>query len=169
MDADPNIINVWGHGSPDGIEYNGKMIDNTKSFDQILKSHSTVWKQHKQGDFAIIVLHSCTTADFANELSKDKLFDNVLIIAPNKNIQIHYKQGNRIGYSQRYHQTYYRGYYGYTTVSIFNPLTKRQELGIWIGYKNGRVYNNYSGEASSKPGSKGFEYRTFFDIIFGLR
>ena len=169
MDADPNIINVWGHGSPDGIEYNGKMIDNAKSFDQILKSHSTVWKQHKQGDFAIIVLHSCTTADFANELSKDKLFDNVLIIAPNKNIQIHYKQGNRIGYSQRYHQTYYRGYYGYTTVSNINPLTKRQELGKWIGYKNGRVYNNYSGKASSKPGSKGFEYRTFFDIIFGLR
>ncbi len=164
MKTDSKIINVWGHGSPEGIEYNGRIIDTADSFDKMLKSHSSVWNRRKQGENTIIVLHSCSTADFAQELSKDKRFKNVLIVAPNKNIQVHYKEGKKIGKDNRYRLAYY----GYTTVSNTNIRTGKTEMGQWLGYKNGVLYNNYAGDSKPQPGSQGFEYRTLKDRFLSI-
>ena len=127
-------------------------------------SHTSVWNRRKQGENTIIVLHSCSTADFAQELSKDKRFKNVLIVAPNKNIQVHYKEGKTIGKDNRYRLAYY----GYTTVSNTNIRTGKTEMGQWLGYKNGVLYNNYAGDSKLQPGSQGFEYRTLKDRFLSI-
>ena len=88
FDDDPNVINVWGHGDNDGIDYNGKTLSSARDFDEMLKEHSEVWKNHTQGNPAIIVLHSCSTADFAKILSASDLFRNVLIIGPTENVKV---------------------------------------------------------------------------------
>ena len=50
------------------------------------------WSKRNDGDFAIIVFHSCETGkgenSFAQILSKSEEFKNVLIIAPSENVVI---------------------------------------------------------------------------------
>ena len=174
LNPDPRVINVWGHGNDTGIEYNGKDISTGEEFDNVLKEHSSVWKDHKDGEFAIIVLHSCSTSKFAKKLSESKKFKNVLIIAPDKNIQVRYKNIKRLGYNSKTKRTYYLSQYIYTGVSnnkSNNPNEFTKDIGLWIGYKNGNVYNNYSGDfrgagnSEDRPGGVGFEYRTFGERV----
>ena len=46
-----------------------------------------------------------------------------------------------------------------------------KDIGLWIGYKNGNVYNSYSGDfrgagnSEDRPGGVGFEYRTFGERV----
>lgn len=96
FDDDPNVINVWGHGDNDGIDYNGKTLSSARDFDEMLKEHSEVWKNHAQGNPAIIVLHSCSTADFAKILSASDLFRNVLIIGPTENVKVSFYKSKLI-------------------------------------------------------------------------
>ena len=174
LNPDPRVINVWGHGNDTGIEYNGKDISTGEEFDKVLKEHSSVWKDHKDGEFAIIVLHSCSTSKFAKKLSESKKFKNVLIIAPDKNIQVICTVIKRLGYNSKTKRTYYLSQYKYTGVSnnkSKNPNEFTKDIGLWIGYKNGNVYNNYSGDfrragnSEDRPGGVGFEYRTFEERV----
>ena len=174
LNPDPRVINVWGHGNDTGIEYNGKDISTGEEFDNVLKEHSSVWKDHKDGEFAIIVLHSCSTSKFAKKLSESKKFKNVLIIAPDKNIQVRYKNIKRLGYNSKTKRTNYLSQYIYTGVSnnkSNNPNEFTKDIGLWIGYKNGNVYNSYSGDfrgagnSEDRPGGVGFEYRTFGERV----
>lgn len=116
FDDDPNVINVWGHGDNDGIDYNGKTLSSARDFDEMLKEHSEVWKNHAQGNPAIIVLHSCSTADFAKILSASDLFRNVLIIGPTENVKVSFYKSKLIKYDRKSGYAFYKGHYENTKV-----------------------------------------------------
>ncbi len=170
FDDDPNVINVWGHGDNDGIDYNGKTLSSARDFDEMLKEHSEVWKNHAQGNPAIIVLHSCSTADFAKILSASDLFRNVLIIGPTENVKVSFYKSKLIKYDRKSGYAFYKGHYENTKVETVSRWGKVKS-GIWIGYRNGKYYNSYDGgektryQSDEKTGGKGFEYRTLWDRI----
>lgn len=170
FDDDPNVINVWGHGDNDGIDYNGKTLSSARDFDEMLKEHSEVWKNHAQGNPAIIVLHSCSTADFAKILSASDLFRNVLIIGPTENVKVSFYKSKLIKYDRKSGYAFYKGHYENTKLeTVFR--SGKVKSGIWIGYRNGKYYNSYDGgektryQSDEKPGGEGFEYRTLWDRI----
>ena len=161
---DPNVINIWAHGDSKGISFRGqKDIGDAQSFSDALKSVSKIWKNHKEGEAATIVLHSCMTSSFAKKLSEDPIFKNVLIIAPNRNVQVRNSVGKPIRRINN-HQTLNKATYKETGVSNDGYTT-----GSWIGYRNNNVYNTYDGSFKGtgelKPGTKGFDYRTLMDVI----
>lgn len=53
-----------------------------------------------------------------------------------------------------------------------NVRTLKKSTGYWMGYKNGEFYNKYSGDFktpnqnSEKPGAKGFDYDTWWQIVY---
>jgi RHS repeat-associated protein len=170
FDDDPNVINVWGHGDQNGIQYGDQHIQNADKFNEILKEHSDIWKNHKKGSPAIIVLHSCSTADFAKILSASDLFRNVLIIGPTENVKVSFYKSKLIKYDRKSGYAFYKGHYENTKVETVSRWGKVKS-GIWIGYRNGKYYNSYDGgektryQSDEKPGGKGFEYRTLWDRI----
>ena len=170
FDDDPNVINVWGHGDQNGIQYGDQHIQNADKFNEILKEHSDIWKNHKKGSPAIIVLHSCSTADFAKILSASDLFRNVLIIGPTENVKVSFYKSKLIKYDRKSGYAFYKGHYENTKLeTVFR--SGKVKSGIWIGYRNGKYYNSYDGgektryQSDEKPGGKGFEYRTLWDRI----
>ncbi len=154
-----NVINIWAHGYSDGFYSLG--ITDAKSFNIMLNQNSKVWKTHSDNKQVVIVLHSCKTADFARKLSESELFKDVLIIAPNKNIQVRYEK-NKLK----------RILTGVSDYEGKNVRTLKKSTGYWMGYKNGEFYNKYSGDFktpnqnSEKPGAKGFDYDTWWQIIY---
>lgn len=170
FDDDPNVINVWGHGDQNGIQYGDQHIQNADKFNEILKEHSDIWKNHKKGSPAIIVLHSCSTADFAKIISASDLFRNVLIIGPTENVKVSFYKSKLIKYDRKSGYAFYKGHYENTKLeTVFR--SGKVKSGIWIGYRNGKYYNSYDGgektryQSDEKPGGKGFEYRTLWDRI----
>lgn len=170
FDDDPNVINVWGHGDQNGIQYGDQHIQTADKFNEILKEHSDIWKNHKKGSPAIIVLHSCSTADFAKILSASDLFRNVLIIGPTENVKVSFYKSKLIKYDRKSGYAFYKGHYENTKLeTVFR--SGKVKSGIWIGYRNGKYYNSYDGgeknryQSDEKPGGKGFEYRTLWDRI----
>ena len=154
-----NVINIWAHGYSDGFYSLG--ITDAKSFNIMLNQNSKVWKTHSDNKQVVIVLHSCKTSDFARKLSESELFKDVLIIAPNKNVQVRYEK-NKLK----------RILTGVSDYEGKNVRTLKKSTGYWIGYKNGEFYNKYSGDFktpnqnSEKPGAKGFDYDTWWQIIY---
>ena len=154
-----NVINIWAHGYSDGFYSLG--ITDAKSFNRMLNQNSKVWKTHSDNKQVVIVLHSCKTADFARKLSESKLFKDVLIIAPNKNVQVRYEK-NKLK----------RILTGVSDYEGKNVRTLKKSTGYWMGYKNGEFYNKYSGDFktpnqnSEKPGAKGFGYDTWWQIVY---
>ena len=158
---DPNVINVWVHGLPKGLGIAYQNIANASDFAAMLGEKSKIWKNHKQGEELTIVLHSCNTSDFARTLSEDAIFENVLIVAPDKQLQVRDGKINGV-------------YQISTGVSNYGGKNVKEILkstGSWQGYKNGRSYNRYSGDFktslqnSDKPGAKGFDYGSFWNRI----
>ena len=155
---DDGVINIWVHGlnGENGISY--EHIVNAESFNKMLKNKSTIWKRHITGNPAIIVLHSCQTSEFAKLLSSDPSFKNVLIVAPNKSLQI------RVGYTNKIKRIY-TGVSNYLDTDVHKLFLS---TGKWLGYENGKLYNEYPGDFktpqqnSEKPGAKGFVYEPFF-------
>ena len=154
-----NVINIWAHGYSDGFYSLG--ITDAKSFNRMLNQNSKVWKTHSDNKQVVIVLHSCKTADFARKLSESELFKDVLIIAPNKNVQVRYEK-NKLK----------RILTGVSDYEGKNVRTLKKSTGYWMGYKNGEFYNKYSGDFktpnqnSEKPGAKGFDYDTWWQIVY---
>jgi len=118
--------------------------------------------------FCIHVLLQSSLKNF----QKVKKIKNVLIIAPDKSIQVRYTNIKRLGYNSKTKRTYYLSKYIYTGVSnnkSNNPNEFTKDIGLWIGYNN--VYNNYSGDfrgagnSEDRPGGVGFEYRTFGERV----
>lgn len=167
FDDDPNVINVWGHGDQNGIQYGDQHIQNADKFNEILKGHSDIWKNHKKGSPAIIVLHSCSTADFAKILSASDLFRNVLIIGPTENVKVSFYKSKLIKYDRKSGYAFYKGHYENTKLeTVFR--SGKVKSGIWIGYRNGKYYDGGEKtryQSDEKPGGKGFEYRTLWDRI----
>ena len=163
---DDGVINIWVHGlnGENGISY--EHIVNAESFNKMLKNKSTIWKRHITGNPAIIVLHSCQTSEFAKLLSSDSSFKNVLIVAPNKSLQI------RVGYTNKIKRIY-TGVSNYLDTDVHKLFLS---TGKWLGYENGKLYNEYPGDFkipqqnSEKPGAKGFIYEPFLlRFIYNLK
>lgn len=165
---DPNVINIWAHGNSNGIFFRGQKdpIKDAQSFSDMLKTVSKIWKNHKEGEIVTIVLHSCMTASFAEKISKDPIFKDVLIIAPNREVQVRNRVGKTIKRLNN-NQTLNEATYIETGVS-----TDGHKTGSWMGYKDGKQYNEYDGsfkgKGELKPGTKGFDYRTFWDKLCSL-
>ena len=155
-----NVINIWSHGSKNGLEYNS--ISDAKSFEKMLNAKSFVWRNIASKKNTIIVLHSCQTSDFAKKLSESGIFKDVLIVAPDENLQV------RFGYDKKKKFHISTGVCSYDGKNIKNIM---KSTGSWVGYKNGKVYNTYDGnfkeprQNSEKPGAKGFDYRTFLQKL----
>lgn len=155
-----NVINIWSHGSKNGLEYNNIM--DAKSFEKMLNEKSSVWKNRSSKKNTIIILHSCQTSDFAKKVSSSGIFKDVLIVAPDKNLQVRFGDDKK----GKFHIA--TGVCSYDGKNIKKIM---MSTGSWIGYKNGKVYNTYSGNFKEpkqnleKPGAKGFDYRTFLQKL----
>ena len=165
LNADDNVINIWAHGSPTGISTpDEQQIENASDFIKMLSEHSSVWRNRKNLERIIIVLHACRTNEFAEKISKDERFKNVLIVAPTKDVHVRYQTLKIIGYNTKQHIKYSLVKYGFTGVAN-RPDSK--DIGMWIGHMNGKYYNSYSGEFKTRgelrPGAKGFDYYTLWD------
>ena len=153
-DGGDNVFNLWAHGDPGGFEvdkgYHTIYVNNVDMFYDLIQEDielKTNYEKYKDDDLTI-VLHMCTTAEFAKEISEDARFKDVTIIAPNGDYRVTETQissGTKYGTGKKYKYTH-------DITSPHNPRMK----GVWKAYKNGRSVTNY--RSSSSPGSKGFNY-----------
>ena len=79
---------MFAHGSPNGFNYKGHIIEGSHAVDFLYNmiqndtEMKQAFKQNKDNGFTII-LHMCSTATFAKQISSDPRFKNITIIAPN--------------------------------------------------------------------------------------
>ena len=128
----PNIINIWGHGVIDQkmIKLNKKAISNAAEFKKFLDKNSLAWQNRDSKAPITIVLHVCASANFAKDISKDKIFKNVTIVAPTTPISILY--GSR---SKNFSASYL------------------DNNGIWMSYKDGKSIKGVEYGKYDHPGS----------------
>ena len=147
-----NVINIWAHGSPDGINIYDKekgenvKISNSKDFKAFLGNNSKVWANRKEGEEVKIVLHSCKTGvsngreqSFAQKISSD--LNNTVVVAPNDDVYV--ANGHEIG--------------------VYNSSVNSKGVSLdsekrWVQFEKGVQSTTYKG--SSLPGSVGFKYVT---------
>ena len=129
---EPGIINIWGHGNDRGnsIELNETAVNNAIGFKDFLDKNSLVW-QARDGDAPItIVLHACSAASLAKEISKDKRFKNVTIVGPTEPITVLYGAESK----------------KFSTSFLDNN-------GIWVSYKDGKSIKGQEYSKYDHPGS----------------
>lgn len=162
---DENVVNIWAHGSRNsyrkkswGIEV-ATTSDGKKGYSYAYYIKSDVkrlrekidrtdkgWAQRKQNiGHPIIVLHSCASSQFAEKISGNEEFKDVIIIAPDATLN------SSIG----------KGEFVRTTISGEHYEKRRQ--GKWHVYMNGKPVIGKDGKpitynANAQPGSKGFNY-----------
>lgn len=162
-----NVINIWAHGYHDGkemgiVQGKNKQIDTPEKMIAILNKDSKVWRNRKNGEKIIIVLHSCKASAFAQKLSQSSLFKDVLIVAPTENLTV--ETNKETG-------EYIRS--EVTNEEDANKLSNNRDevsFGKWAAYKNGTPYNSYPGESldNNTPGSVGFNYLNISDKILNF-
>ena len=146
----PTVLNLFAHGSFNGFSHKGETSNSTggkavEFFYNMIQKDEGLKESYSKSK--IIVLHMCSTAKFAEKISRDPKFKDALIIAPSgdlvvseKTPKVNDKQINsKVEYSYR----------------IIGANNKKAH-GVWKAYKNGRVVANY--KDSSKPGSIGFNF-----------
>ena len=127
---DPNTIHIWGHGNGTGIYLNNVFYDSAKSINNFLNENSTVWKSRSNNP-VLIVLHSCYDASFAQKLSNNPIFKDVLVVGPTDKIRVEGLE-----------------------VNDTNPILLESYVvnkGKWIGYRNGKYERSW--DSYEKPGS----------------
>ena len=127
---DPNTIHIWGHGTGTGIYLNNVFYDSAKSINNFLNENSTVWKSRSNNP-VLIVLHSCYDASFAQKLSNNPIFKDVLVVGPTDKIRVEGLE-----------------------VNDTNPILLESYVvnkGKWIGYRNGKYERSW--DSYEKPGS----------------
>lgn len=136
----PGILNIWAHGIKlnkyDSYAWGidaGMQIGTATEFKETILNNSSEWKKN-QGENITIVLHSCSTSEFAKILSEDNLFKgkNITFIAPNATLVTNHK-GSRIN-----SKVYVKG--------RKKQVVKREE-GKWMVYKDGKLVSTFSAEA----------------------
>ena len=146
----PTVLNLFAHGSFNGFSYKGNTSGSTgeKSvkffYDMIQKDRGLKESYSKS---KIIVLHMCSTAKFAEKISRDPKFKDALIIAPSGDLAVSEKTpkvNDKLIKS--------KAEYSYRIIGA----TNKKAHGVWKAYRNGRVVANY--KDSSKPGSIGFNF-----------
>ena len=141
-----DILSIWGHGVSQGnsmtmgahsilYELNSYVIKiaSAAQFNQLLMEKSILWQDHNTGEFAVIMLHSCNTGkgieSFAQKMSSDSYFENVLIIAPNSNIVI--SDSKEIGVFN---------------TQLVNGKNVQGNVGEWNYYFNGKLVHQQRGD-----------------------
>ena len=89
----------------------------------------------------------CSTAKFAEKISRDPKFKDALIIAPSGDLAVSEKTPK-----VNDKQINSKAEYSYRIIGA----TNKKAHGVWKAYRNGRVVANY--KDSSKPGSIGFNF-----------
>lgn len=160
---EPSVINYWAHGNLGSMmtysyatqsEYNRS----PKDFLNNLEASSRVWKNRKQGNALIIVLHSCHTGDntkqdpcFAQQLSELPEMKNVTIIAP-------------VGYDTVVQMGDKWVEIGSEEPGVYQgKLNGKIDKPGWTQWKEGKLTQTYEGydphgNSSNIPGGKGFQY-----------
>ena len=126
-------IHFWAHGNNQLIETGNlsgdevTLISNPKAFNSYLKKYSKIWASRKNDEPAIIVLHSCSTGkgknSIAEQISNFPTFENVIIVAPSKNILI-------------------------INEKEYGPADKENisDMGVWKVFLNGKLVNTFNGK-----------------------
>ena len=154
-DGGENVFNLFAHGNTTGFGYRGHTDlstgKNAVNFLYGLIQNDSELKnsfaKHKGKDL-IIVLYMCKTANFAERVSKDPRFKDVLIIAPNGDFKASINKYT----TGMYNEIEIKKEYTNDILSPNDPSMK----GVWKAYRNGENIKNYKG--TSKPGSRGFDY-----------
>ena len=157
---------IWAHGlkeSPNskawGIEVNvnylvkkennyikgneSLIVSKATELSYLLNKFDGDWKTDKNGQ-AILILHACSTSDFAKEISKSEVFKDVIIIAPTENVYTSANGDERVSTTD-------------------NSLKGLETSGRWVVYKNGSPLLDQKGNPitysyDSQVGTKGFDY-----------
>ncbi len=164
------FVQVWAHGNKEsirgkatGIEVEidyyaprikgggyyhsrsreSKIVTDAGELSNLLNKYDQDWSTASSGQ-AILILHSCATSEFAQEISGAKEFQDVIIIAPTENVHTSSNGDERIA----------------TTI---NEKTGEEIEGIWEVFQNGKPLLDESGKpitypSNSQVGTKGFEY-----------
>lgn len=146
----PTVLNLFAHGSFNGFSYKGKTSGSTgeksvKFFYDMIQKDKGLKESYSKSK--IIVLHMCSTAKFAEKISRDPKFKDALIIAPSGDLAVSEKTpkvNDKLIKS--------KAEYSYRIIGA----TNKKAHGVWKAYRNGRVVANY--KDSSKPGSIGFNF-----------
>ena len=130
---------INGNGYCTGKEH--AKIQTAKKLDTLLKKYDRDWKNRKDGEKAIIILHSCSTSELAKEMSSDDVFKDVYIIAPNFNINTSNEMDEN---------------------SVSNCRDEDEE-NRWEVYQNGESVKDKDGNSITYPrysqvGTEDFEY-----------
>ena len=165
---DNNVVNIWAHGlkDPSDKKYRqqawGTGISKLSSGERWMEVASYLsrdvslfarrieiadkgWRKRNNGH-PILVLHSCASSTFAQEISASKEFKGVIIIAPDVTLHTTKEKGewlNSLVYGKHY---------------------EKKRSGLWHVYMNGSPLKDAAGKeiiygAKAQPGTRGFDYR----------
>jgi len=165
---DNNVVNIWAHGlkDPSDKKYRqqawGIGISKLSSGERWMEVASYLsrdvslfarridiadkgWRKRNNGH-PILVLHSCASSTFAQEISASKEFKGVIIIAPDVTLHTTKEKGewlNSLVYGKHY---------------------EKKRSGLWHVYMNGSPLKDAAGKeiiygAKAQPGTRGFDYR----------
>ena len=165
---DNNVVNIWAHGlkDPSDKKYRqqawGIGISKLSSGERWMEVASYLsrdvslfarridiadkgWRKRNNGH-PILVLHSCASSTFAQEISVSKEFKGVIIIAPDVTLHTTKEKGewlNSLVYGKHY---------------------EKKRSGLWHVYMNGSPLKDAAGKeiiygAKAQPGTRGFDYR----------
>ena len=119
------------------------IVSKATELSYLLNKFDGDWKTDKNGQ-AILILHACSTSDFAKEISKSEVFKDVIIIAPTENVYTSANGDERVSTTD-------------------NSLKGLETSGRWVVYKNGSPLLDQKGNPitysyDSQVGTKGFDY-----------
>ena len=120
-----------------------KIVGDARELSELLIKYDRDWLK-ESSEQSILILHSCATSEFAQELSSSEEFQDVIIIAPTENLHTSSNGDERVA----------------TTI---NEETGEEIEGQWEVYKNGKPLLDEAGNpitypSNSQVGTKGFEY-----------
>ena len=165
---DDNVVNIWAHGlkDPSDKKYRqqawGIGISKLGSGERWMEVASYLpkdvsllarridiadkgWRERNNGH-PILVLHSCASSTFAQEISASEEFKGVIIIAPDVTL----------------HSTKDKG--EWLNSLVYGKHYEKKRPGLWHVYMNGSPLKDAAGKEitygpNAQPGTRGFDYK----------
>jgi hypothetical protein len=156
---DDGAIHIFGHGNTKGmyLVVGGKKvtIENAKQLEGFLSENSETWKNKKDGDKPVIVLHSCNTgrdqkdgsSSFAQKISESEVFKDVTVIAPNE--RDYFDANGEVGTYKAKHADA-NGAYKTNDNGEVKSKARSETPGSWRIFKNGEQTGQYRGDWKAK-------------------
>ena len=134
---------IRGGGYYHSRKHDSKIVRDASELNKLLKKYDRDWST-SNSEQSILILHSCATSEYAQEISGSQEFQDVIIIAPTENVHTSSNGDERIA----------------TTV---NEETGEEIEGQWEVFKNGKPLLDEDGNpitypSNSQVGTIGFEY-----------